>query len=146
VSWTGSAPNHRGERYDFCSTHEGAAAEGRCAGSAEEPSECTRRTHLRRLDRDLDAIIVLAPTNPAASAWVNDAARCETACSYSWSIPMLRRITMAARGNYGPRQTTAKSRVVSVPSGGPIGSLASDPTLELRRDGKWIHIRRFSLF
>ena len=55
---------YRGGLYDFRSAHEGAAVAGGRAGAARNNlADSTRRSYQRRLDRELNAIMVLAPTN-----------------------------------------------------------------------------------
>src|ERR1700689_2163817 len=58
----------------------------------------------------------------------NVTARCEATCSLSWSIPTLRRTTMAARGNCGPQPHTERAPGASGRRGAPICSLAFDPS------------------
>ncbi len=96
-----------------------------------------------RLDRELDAIMVLAPTNQPASGCANVTARCAATFSPSWSIRTFHRMTMAARGNCGPQPHTAKSPVDFVPSGEPICSLAFDPSSAPQHDGEPMHIGQF---
>src|ERR1700689_1987835 len=73
----------------------------------------------------------------------NVTARCEATCSLSWSIPTLRRTTMAARGNCGPPPHTERSPVASVRSGALICSLAFDPSWAPPHDRERTHIRQF---
>jgi transposase len=55
---------HRGGRYDFRPTHEGAAAACRCAGTAAQASGREHAApYQSRLARELNATMVLAPTN-----------------------------------------------------------------------------------
>ena len=100
----------------------------------KELAESTRRSYQRRLDHELNAIMVLAPANRTASGCENVTVRCEAICSPSWSIPTHRRTTTAASGNCGQPPPTAKSPVASVPTGEPICSLPFDPSLAPPRD------------
>src|SRR5271165_5783803 len=81
-----------------------------------------------------------------ASGCENVTARCEVICSPFWNILMLRRITMAAKGNCDPPQRTAKSRAASDPVGVPIYSPPFDPSLAPQHDGESMHIKLFALF
>jgi transposase len=69
-----------------------------------ELAESTRRSYQRRLDRDLNAIMVLAPTNQHGKRL----ARTEATCSPSWNIPTHHPTTMAVNGNCGRPQHTAR--------------------------------------
>src|SRR5271165_6732686 len=81
-----------------------------------------------------------------ASGCENVTARCEVICSPFWNILMLRRITMAAKGNCDPPQRSAKSRAASDPVGVPIYSPPFDPSLAPQHDGESMHIKLFALF
>src|SRR5271165_226466 len=81
-----------------------------------------------------------------ASGYENVTARCEVIYSPFWNIQMLRRITMAAKGNCGPPQHTAKSRAASDPVGVPIYSPPFDLSLAPQHDGESMHIKLFAQF
>ena len=74
----------------------------------------------------------------------NVTARCEATCSPSWSIPTLRRTTMAASGSCDPQPHTARSPVASVRTGAPICSLPFDPSLAPQHDRERTRIRQFA--
>ena len=98
-------------------------------------ADTTRRSYQGRLDRELDAIMVLAPTNQHGKRLRKRYGKVRGHLSPFWSIRTFHRITMAARGNCGPQPHTAKLQVDSVPSGEPICSLAFDPSLAPQHDG-----------
>jgi hypothetical protein len=57
-------------------------------------AESTRRSYQQRLDRDVNAIIVLFPPISTASGCGNATARTEATCSLSWNISTYHPTTM----------------------------------------------------
>jgi hypothetical protein len=67
-------------------------------------AESTRRSYLRKLDRSLNAIMVLAPTNRDGRRCANDTVPSVAACSLSSNIPMCHLTIMAVNENCDPPQ------------------------------------------
>jgi hypothetical protein len=104
----------------------------------------TRRSHLRRLDHAMIAIMVLAPANPHGKGLRKRYGKVRSHLFTFWSIPTLRRTTMVVRGNCDPQLPTVKFPAGSVPSGALICSLAFDPSWVPPLDGDGTHIKQFA--
>jgi hypothetical protein len=108
-------------------------------------AESTRQSYQRRLDRELNAVMVLAPPTATADGYENVTERCVGICSPSWITPMLRRTTMAASASCGLQPLTERSLVDSAPIGAPICSPPFARSCAPRHAEAPMHIRRFAL-
>ena len=110
-------------------------------------AESTRRAYLRRLDHELNTIMVPGTHQPARQAvCANVTARCVATCSRFSNIPTPRQTTTAANGNCDPQPHTARSLAASDPTGVLIYSPPCDRSSALPRVGAWTRIRQFTLF
>jgi len=71
-------------------------------------AETTRRAYLRRLDHELNAVMVLAPTNRHGRRLRNVTAKPAAICLPSSNIPMRRQTTTAANGSCDLQPPTAR--------------------------------------
>ena len=107
-------------------------------------AESTRRTYQSRLDRELNAIMVLAPTNQHGKRLRKRFGKIRGHLFTFLEHPEVPPDNNGSEGNCDPQPHTAKFPSDSVPSGGPICLPAFDPSLVPRLDKERVHIRLFS--
>jgi transposase len=99
-------------------------------------AESTRRSHLRRLDHALNAIMVLTPTNSHGRRLRKRYGKVRSHLFTFLEHPDAPPDNNGSERELRPTATIAKSRVASVRSGAPICSLAFAPSLVPRHDRK----------